>query len=182
MAAPGPGGLAVVQVPPRGASVDRYLLGALGISGGASEGSSSGGSELVSSLSEGFGELSVSKRSPPAMANLVICAVAKHNLQIYESMERAVAQYKAVGPGDHLALRRTFIKLVADSAARPPQIEPEEEFESANSERTETAGLEKRGPRRSVNSGGNPMNWQTKGMWRLTFTNIRTTLTTAKAF
>jgi hypothetical protein len=62
VAAPGPGGLAVVQVPPRGASVDRYLLGALGISGGASEGSSSGGSELVSSLSEGFGELLVSER------------------------------------------------------------------------------------------------------------------------
>jgi hypothetical protein len=96
MAAPGPSGLAVVRVPPRGASVDRYLLGALGISGGASEGSSSGGSELVSSLSGGFNELLVSERSPPAMANLVICATAKHELPIYESMERAVAQYEAV--------------------------------------------------------------------------------------
>jgi hypothetical protein len=153
MAAPGPGGLAVVQVPPRGASVDRYLLGALGISGGASEGSSLGGSELVSSLSEGFGELSVSERSPPAMANLVICAAAKHNLPIYESMERAVAQYEAVG-GDHLALRRTFIKLVADSAARPPQIEPEEEFESADSERTETDGSEEEGPKEECELGG----------------------------
>jgi hypothetical protein len=93
MAAPGPGGLAVVQVPPRGASVDRHLLGALEISGGASEGSSSEGSELVSSLSKGFGELSVSERSPVAMANLVICDAIKHNLPIYESMDRAVAQY-----------------------------------------------------------------------------------------
>jgi hypothetical protein len=53
MAAPGPGGLAGVQVPPRGAILDRYLLGAMGYSEGALEGSSYGGSELVLSLSEG---------------------------------------------------------------------------------------------------------------------------------
>jgi hypothetical protein len=157
MAAPGPGGLAVVQVSPRGASLDRYLLGALGISVGASEGSSSGGSELVLTLSEGFGELSVSERSSSVIANLVICAAIKHNLPIYESMERAVAQYEAVG-GDHLALRRTFIKLVADSAARTPartpQIKPEEEFEPADSERTETDGLEEEGPEEECEVGG----------------------------
>jgi hypothetical protein len=157
MAAPGPGGLAVVQVPPRGASLDRYLLGAMGYSEGALEGSSYGGSELVSSLSEGFGELSVSKRSSSAIADLVICAAIKHNLPIYESMERAVAQYEAVG-GNHLALRRTFIKLVADSAARTPaetpQIKPEEEFESADSERTETDGSKEEGPEEECELGG----------------------------
>jgi hypothetical protein len=77
----------------------------------------------VSSLSEGFGELLVSKRSSTAIADLVICAAIKHNLPIYESMERAVAQYEAVG-GDHLALRRTFIKLVADSADQTPARTP----------------------------------------------------------
>jgi hypothetical protein len=157
MAAPRPGGLAVVQVPPRGASLDRYLLGALGISVGASEGSSSRGSELVSTLSKGFGELSVSERSSSAIANLVICAAIKHNLPIYESMERAVAQCEAVG-GDHLALRRTFIKLVADNAARTPartpHIKPEEEFEPADSERTETNESEEEGPEEECEVGG----------------------------
>jgi hypothetical protein len=47
-------------------------------------------------------------------------------------MERAVAQYETVGD-DHLALRREFIKLVAESTAWPPQTEPEEEFKSAHS-------------------------------------------------
>jgi hypothetical protein len=42
-------------------------------------------------------------------------------------------------------------------------------------------GRKKRGPRKTVNSGVNPGNRQMKGMWRLTLTNIRTTLTTAKA-
>jgi hypothetical protein len=150
MAALGPGGLAVVQLPPRGASLDRYLLGAMGYSEGAFEGSSYGGSELVSSLSEGFGELLVSERSSAAIADLIICAAIKHNLPIYESMERAVAQYEAVG-GDLLGLHRTFIKLVADSAdrtpARTPQIKPEEKFESADSERTETDGSKEEGPK-----------------------------------
>jgi hypothetical protein len=152
-AAPGPGGLAVVQVPPRGAKLDRYLLGALGISEGALEGSSYGGSELVSSLSEGFGELSVSERSSSAVANLVICGAVKHNLPICESMERDVAQYEAVGC-DHLALRRTFIKLVAESAARTPQMEAEDEFESADSDRTETDGSEEEGPEEKCELGG----------------------------
>jgi hypothetical protein len=137
VAAPGPGGLAVVQVPGGGSYVDRGLLGPLGFSGGASEGSSSGRSELVSSLSEQFG-LSfslVGLSSSSVVANLVIGAAVKNNLSIYKSMERAVAQYEAVG-GDHLALRRTFIKMVGESAARPPQTEPEEE--SADLERTET--------------------------------------------
>jgi hypothetical protein len=120
--------------------------------------------------------LSVSERSSTAIADLVICAAIKHNLTIYESMERAVAQYEAVG-GDHLALRRTFIKLVADTVdrtpAQTPHIKPEEKFESAERRRS---GRKKRGPRKSVNLGGNPGNWQMlKGMWRLTLTNIRTT-------
>jgi hypothetical protein len=68
-------------------------------------------------------------------------------------MERALAQYEAVG-GDHLALRRTFIKLVADSAARTPQIELEEEFESADSERTETDGSREEGPEEECELGG----------------------------
>jgi hypothetical protein len=101
------------------------LLGALGISGGASVGSISGG--IV--LSEGFGELLVAECSPSAMVNLVIRAAVNHNLPLYESMERAVAQYEAVG-GDHLALRRTLNKLVAHSAAGTP----EEQSGSADSE------------------------------------------------
>jgi hypothetical protein len=64
---------------------------------------------------------------------------------------------EAVGD-DHLALRRTFIKLVADSAARTPartpQIKPEEEFESADSERTETDGSEEEGPEEECEVGG----------------------------
>jgi hypothetical protein len=72
-------------------------------------------------------------------------------------MERAVAQYEAVG-GDHLALRRTFIKLVADSAdrttAQTPQIKPEEKFESADSERTETDGSKEEGPEEECELGG----------------------------
>jgi hypothetical protein len=90
----------------------------------------------VSSLSEGFRELSVSKGDPSAMADLVIGAAMRHNLPVYECMERAVAQYQAVG-GDHLALRRTFIERIADSAARTPQIE-EEHSEEEDSDRTET--------------------------------------------
>jgi hypothetical protein len=64
-----------------------------------------------------------------------------------------VAQYEAVG-GDHLALRREFIKLIAESAARPPQTEPEEEFKSAHSERTETDGSEEEGPEEECELGG----------------------------
>jgi hypothetical protein len=147
VAAPGPGGLAVVQVPGGDSHVDRGLLGALGVSGGALEGSSLGRSELVSSLSERFG-LSfsldgLSKSS--AVANLVVGFAVKNSLQIYESMERAVAQYETVG-GDHLALRRAFIKLVAECAPWPPQTKPEEEFKSADLERTKTDGSEEEGP------------------------------------
>jgi hypothetical protein len=59
---------------------------------------------------------------------------------------------------NNLALRRTFIKFVADSAARTPartpQIKPEEEFESADSERTETDGSEEEGPEEEGEVGG----------------------------
>jgi hypothetical protein len=93
VAAPEPGGLAIVQVPGGGSHVDRGLLRALGVSGGASEGSSLGRSQLVSSLSERFGLsfslVDLSKSS--AVANLVISAAVDNNLPIYESMERAVA-------------------------------------------------------------------------------------------
>jgi hypothetical protein len=68
-------------------------------------------------------------------------------------MERAVAQYEAVG-GDHLALRRAFIKLVVESAARPPQTKPEEEFKSADSEKTETDGSEEEWPEEECEFGG----------------------------
>jgi hypothetical protein len=47
VAAPGPGGLAVVQVPGGCSHVDRGLLRALGVLGGASKGSSLGRSQLV---------------------------------------------------------------------------------------------------------------------------------------
>jgi hypothetical protein len=155
VAAPGPGGLADVQVPRGEPHVDRGLLRALGVSGGALEGSSLGRSQLVLSLSERFGLsfslVGLSKSS--AVANLVIGAAVDNNLPIYESMERAVAQYEAVR-GDHLALRREFIKLVTKSAPRLPQTEPEEEFKSAHSERTETDGSEEEGPEEECELGG----------------------------
>jgi hypothetical protein len=154
VAVPGPGGLAVVQVPRGKPHVDRGLLRALGVSRGASEGSSSGRSQLVSSLSERF-ELSfslVGLSKSSAVANLVIGAAVDNNLPIYESMERAVAQYEAVG-GDHLALRREFIKLVAESATRPLQTEPEEKFKSTHRERTETDGSEEEGPEEECELG-----------------------------
>jgi hypothetical protein len=136
----------------------------------------------VSSLSERFGLsfslVGLSKLS--AVANLVIGAAVDNNLPIYEFMERAVAQYEAVG-GDHLALRREFIKLVVESAAWPPQTEPEEEFKLAHSERTETDGLKEEGPEEECELGGNPGNQQIKGMWRLTLTNMRMRSTTTKA-
>jgi hypothetical protein len=102
----------------------------------------------VSSLSERFG-LSFSLVGLPrssAVANLVIGAAVNNNLPIYESMERAVAQYEAVGGDRHLALRREFIKLVAESVARPPQTEPKEELKSEHSKRTERDGSEEEGP------------------------------------
>jgi hypothetical protein len=108
----------------------------------------------VSSLSERLG-LSfsldgLSKSS--AVANLVIGFAVNNNLPIYESMERSVAQYEAIG-GDHLALRRAFITLVAESAARPTQTEPEEEFKSADSKRTEMDGSEEEGPEEECELG-----------------------------
>jgi hypothetical protein len=164
VAAPGPGGLAVVQVPGGGFHVDRGLLGALGVLEGASEGSSSGRSELVSSLSERFG-LSFSRdglSKSSAVANLVIGAAVDNNLPIYESMEQAVAQYKALG-GDHLALRRAFIKLIAESAAQPPQTKPGEKFKLANLERTETDGSEEEGPEEECEVGGESWKSADKG-------------------
>jgi hypothetical protein len=99
VAALGPGGLAVVQVPRGGSHVDRGLLGALGILGGALEGSSSGRSELVSFLSERFGlSFSLDGLSKSSVvANLVFGAAVDNNLLTYKFMERAVAQYEAVG-------------------------------------------------------------------------------------
>jgi hypothetical protein len=109
----------------------------------------------VSSPSERFGLsfslVGLSKSS--TVANLVIGAAVDNNLPIHNSMERAVAQYKAAG-GDHLALRREFIKLVAESAARPLQTEPEEEFKSEHLERTETDGSEEEGPEEECELGG----------------------------
>jgi hypothetical protein len=161
VAAPRPGGLAVVQVPGGDFHVDRGLLGALGVSGGASEGSSSGRSELVSSLSEqlrlSFSLNGLSKSS--AVANLVIGAAVNNKLPIYESMERAVAQYEAVGV-DHLALRRAFINSLwkAQLSHRKWNLKRSSNRQIWRERRR--TGRKKRGPRKSVNSGGNPGNWQ----------------------
>jgi hypothetical protein len=105
---------------------------------------------------------------------------SKITSQFTKSTDRVVAQYKAVW-GDHLALRRSFIKVVAGSAARPPQTKPKEEFKLADLERTETAGSEEEGPEKECELEENPRIRQMKGMWRLTLTNLRMRSTTAKA-
>ena len=127
---------------PSGALPDPNLLRAIGYEGPllsdrapTGEGSSGSGVLTVATAAPELavkpGELCATGRAPGDLAKVVVRAALCEELAMEESMNRAVFQCEAAG-GDHFALRRSFIRILADAlqgAAPGPATEAGERSE-----------------------------------------------------
>jgi hypothetical protein len=168
---------------PRGEPhVDRGLLRALGVSGEALEGSSSGQFQLVSSLSERFGlSFSLVDLSKSfAVANLVIWLPSTITSQFTSPWSERWLNTRRLGMTTLRCAESSSNSLRKAQLGHRKRNLKRSSSRHIRRERRRT-GRKKRGPRKSVNSGGNPGNWQMKGKWRLTLTKMRMRSTTAKA-
>lgn len=146
-----------------GGAPDPSLLRAIGFEvpaqlGGPSGEGPSSGAVTVRSVSGGrqlgvhFGELCSHEREPQELARVVVRAALSEGLAVEEAMNRAVYQYEAAG-GDHLALRRNFVSILADTLNDAPALPSA----AGMPERTDDQGrsaAQGLGPGSSSESGG----------------------------
>lgn len=133
---------------PEAVAPDPGLLRAIGYEGPLLAGvaSDQGGAGAVAigtasgprPLAVRFGELCRADRAPSDLAKVVVRAAVSEGLAIEEAMNRAVCQFEAAG-GDHFALRRRFVQILADAINDAPSLPAPEESAEGFGERREGA-------------------------------------------
>ena len=100
------------------------------------------GGASAATLRVGLGDLCAADRTAEAFAKIVVRFAVSQGLGIQGAMRRAVWQYQAVGR-DHVALRREFLKILANVIEAAPELPiPEAAAAGAGGSRSATANQE----------------------------------------
>lgn len=92
-----------------------------GVGGERALAARAGDATAVTSLRVGLGDLCAADRTSEAFAKIVVRSAVSQGLGIQGAMRRAVWQYQAVGR-DHVALRREFLKVLANVIGAAPEL------------------------------------------------------------